>query len=126
MKRVVVFLSVLLLSLAGLAAQETLRTPPVASADPASGEERAASSVSAGDPAEANVFDPGLESFTWATGQFAAFTRDPDMCDVGTALYEDSLRQQAMREHPEWPIWTIDLALDEARDSYLRAMLFAE
>ncbi len=122
MKRVVVFLSVLLLSLAGAAAQESLRMPPKAPADSAADTEQA----SAEGAAEANDFDSGLESFTWASSKFAAFTRDPDMCDVGTALYEDSLRQQAMREHPEWPIWTIDLALDEARDSYLRTMLFAE
>ena len=121
MKRTAVFLSALLLLLAGAAAQEILRTPLSVPADPA---EQAASSAPAGDAAEA--FDPGLESFTWAAGQFAAFTRDLSMCDAGTALHEDSLRQQAMREHPEWPLWTIDLALEEARDTYLRAMLFAE
>ncbi len=70
--------------------------------------------------------DPEIESTEWAFSQFASFVQDKTMCDVGTALYEDSLRRLAMREHPEWPIWAVDLALDKARDSYLRTLLFSK
>ena len=65
------------------------------------------------------------ESYGWAFDKFAAFVQDDTMCDVGTALFEDALRGEAMRDHPDWPLWAVDLALDDARDSYLRNLLFA-
>ncbi len=75
---------------------------------------------------DASVHDPEIESTEWAFLLFSSFVQDETMCDVGSALYEDDLRRLAMREHPEWPIWAIDLALDKARDSFLRELLFSE
>ena len=88
MKRIVVLLFVLLLPLAASFAQASFLTP--------SGHDEEAEVPAADMPA-----DPGSESAEWARNLFAGFVRDTDMCDDGTALFEDRLRQQAMKEHPE-------------------------
>ena len=117
MKRIAMFLSTCFLAVSLCAAQDSMQDPTDLDAD-------------AGVDSTVKVPDAALlrnlerESTTWASDNFAAFVQDSSMCDVGTALYEDALRSEAMRDHPDWPIWAVDLALEEARDAYLRDLLF--
>ena len=118
MKRIALFLPACFLAAALCVAQESLQTPPATESD-------------SGADSAVKVPDADLlrnlerESEKWASDNFAVFVQDSSMCDVGTALYEDSLRQEAMRDHPDWPLWAVDLALEQARDAYLRDLLFA-
>ena len=120
MKRTALFLAISIAALSVLSAQGSMRTPPEPAEDDAVSEHNGA------------YVDAELaknlegECTLWAKEKFDSFTQDKDMCDVGTALYQDTLRSEAMRDRPDWPIWAVDLALDEVRDSYLRAMLFSE
>ncbi len=122
MKRISVLLAGLLLAAAASFAQDSMLTPPEAAGEAAHDE--ASPVVLPRDPEDGSVIDPSVASAEWAAAKFADFKKDDSMCDDGTALYEDALRNEALRNHPEWPIWAIDIALEDARNSYLRAMLF--
>lgn len=133
MKRTALFIMVCIFAASLCAAQEALNDPEVRDESSVvqlvADEEQpaaAASANSAGTVPNMDVLrDLERESYKWAFDKFAVFVQDKNMCDVGTALYEDTLRDEAMRDHPDWPIWAVDLALEDARDSYLRALLFA-
>lgn len=133
MKRTALFIFVCIFAASLCAAQEALNDPEIRDESSVvqlvADEEQqgtASSADSSGTVPNMDVLrDLERESYKWAFDKFTVFVQDKSMCDVGTALYEDALRSEAMKEHPDWPIWAVDLALEDARDSYLRNLLFA-
>ncbi len=132
MKRTALFISACIVAASLCAAQEALGDPEVRDesfvvqlvADESQPEAVSGEDSDGTVPNTDVLRDLERESYGWAFDKFAAFVQDGDMCDVGTALFEDTLRGEAMRDHPDWPIWAVDLALDDARDTYLRNLLF--
>lgn len=151
MKRTILFFAACFFAGSVCVAQEVLQDPEIRDEDSVVQLVATEDLPDAGSEADSAVSVPNMdvlrdlerECKEWASDKFASdklasfvqqgewgFDKDywPDskvMCDVGTALYEDALRNEAMRDHPDWPIWAVDLALDDARDSYLRNLLFA-